>query len=528
MTTNLLDWDEDLQANSEEEYEALLNGLRRSHGFALYFVKCSPFSSDKLIERVKKDLTEKNIAVLKLDQPIADGNFFKRVSTFWAEHKPLDVLFIQGFENSLFDAEETKKRLGWSHEKIETYTWRDVPPVLINLNQQRERFRDSFDTCFVFLLPQYAFEYIVHRAPDFFDWRSGVFEYASKPESLAKESSRILQEVDYESYCKWSSLERKTRILEIQALLDETNTKNEIKAKLFFEQGLIFGASNKNDLEILAYDKALNLRPRYYAALNCKGFALYELGKYEAAINCYDQALLIQPQSFYLLHNKGAALAALGNKEEAIDYYDQALKINPTLSNAWYDKGNALRALGRYEEAIAAYDQALAIKPDDHEALYNKGNALAALGRYEEAIAAYDQALALKPDKHEALYNKGNALAALGRYEEAIAAYDQALAIKPDKHEVLNSKGTALSALGRYEEAIAAHDKAIELAPEDGSPVYNKACCYGLQGDAEGALEWLKAAIALDPENLELAKTDTDFDPIRHDERFRALVAGGG
>ena len=97
-----------------------------------------------------------------------------------------------------------------------------------------------------------------------------------------------------------------------------------------------------------------------------------------------------------------------------------------------------------------------------------------------------------KPDKHEALYNKGTALANLGRYEEAIAAYDQALAIKPDKHAAL----------------------------------YNKACCYGLQGDVEKAVECLNAAISLDSESLELAKTDTDFDPIRHDERFRALVEG--
>ena len=72
--------------------------------------------------------------------------------------------------------------------------------------------------------------------------------------------------------------------------------------------------------------------------------------------------------------------------------------------------------------------------------------------------------------------------------------------------------------------AIESFNKAIELAPEDGSPVYNKACCYGLQGNVEKALECLQAAIALEPESLELAKTDTDFDPIRHDEGFRAWL----
>ena len=173
MTINLLEYDEDLQTSPDEDYQALLNGLRRSQGFALFFVQCSPFSGDKLIERVKADLSDKTIGVLSFNQAIADGNVFNRVRDY-LKNSAVEVLFIQGLGNSLFDAEETKKRLGWSSEKVHAYTWREVPPVLINLNQQRERFRDSFATCLLFLLPQYAIKYMVHRAPDFFDWRSGL------------------------------------------------------------------------------------------------------------------------------------------------------------------------------------------------------------------------------------------------------------------------------------------------------------------------------------------------------------------
>jgi len=418
MSTNLLDWhDEDQTLDPEAEYRMLLNGLRRTEGFGLFFAQCSPFAGEKIIQRVRQDLTQ-SIEVLKLNAPIADGNVFKCIQRFLADHPDTGVLFIQGLELSLLDYEESKKRLGWSSEKIFSYSWHGVPPVLINLNQQRERFRDSFSTRFVFLLPVFAVKYLVHRAPDFFDWRSGIAQFADDAKTLTQESFRLWLEGDYKQYLAWSQPQRNRRILEIQALLDADDLDQQEKYNLHFEQGNLFHASQE----------------------------------FEAAIAAYDQALAIKP-------DKHAAL---------------------------YNKGVALYALGRYEEAIAAYDQALAIKPDYHEALNNKGNALSDLGRYEEAIAAYDQALAIKPDKHEALYNKGTALANLGRYEEAIAAYDQALAIKPDKHAAL----------------------------------YNKACCYGLQGDVEKAVECLNAAISLDSESLELAKTDTDFDPIRHDERF--------
>jgi tetratricopeptide (TPR) repeat protein len=459
MTLNLLDWDEDLQTDSAEEYQALLNGVRRSQGFGLYFVQCSPFSGGKLIGRIQTDLTEKTIAVLKFEQPITDGNVFKRINTFLTDHAPVDVLLIQGLEKSLFDAEETKKRLGWSTEKANAYTWREVPPVLINLNQQRERFRDSFETCFVFLLPQYAIKYLIHRAPDFFDWRSGLVNYASDPDTLAQESERILQTSDYEAYCTWSEEERTSRLFAIQAIADEPETTLETRASLYFEQGLLFAAAQD----------------------------------FSAAMICFDKAATLQPD----------------------------------LHEALYNKGNALVNLGQYDDdAIAAYDQALAIKPDKHEALNNKGNVLFNLGQYEAAIAAYDQALTLKPDYHQALYNKGNVLADLGQYEAAIAAYDQALAIKPDYHEALYTKGVALVDLGQYKAAIAAYDQALTLKPNEPKMLYNKACGYGLQGDVKNAISTLQAAITLDPNYHDRAKTDSDFDPIRQNECFQALIEG--
>ena len=86
----------------------------------------------------------------------------------------------------------------------------------------------------------------------------------------------------------------------------------------------------------------------------------------------------------------------------------------------------------------------------------------------------------------------------------------------------------ALSDLGENAAAIACYDAALAIKPDYHKALYNKACCYSLQGDADSAIPCLQAAIALDPENRDLAKTDTDFDPIRHDERFRALVEGEG
>uniref|UniRef100_UPI00117774EA TPR end-of-group domain-containing protein n=1 Tax=Calothrix rhizosoleniae TaxID=888997 RepID=UPI00117774EA len=123
---------------------------------------------------------------------------------------------------------------------------------------------------------------------------------------------------------------------------------------------------------------------------------------------------------------------------------------------------------------------------------YGRGYALGNLGRYEEALASYDKAVVIKPDYHEAWYNRGYALGNVGRYEEALASYDKALAIKPDLHLAW----------------------------------YNKARCYVLQNQLDQGLENLSKAIHLNSECGEWAKTDSDFDIIRDDARFVALIQG--
>jgi Flp pilus assembly protein TadD len=434
MTTDLLDWhEEDQSVDPEAEYRMLLNGLCRTEGFGLFFVQCSPFGGEQIIQWVRSDLVDQTISVLKLADPIEDGNVFKRIRDFLDTQPKTQVLFIQGLELSLLDYEESKKRLGWSSEKIFSYSWQGVPPVLINLNQQRERFRDSFHTRLVFLLPIFAIKYLVHRAPDFFDWRSGVAQLTDDADTLSRESQRIWQEGDYQQYLSWTQAQRNHRILEMQSLLEAQGLGTQEQCSLHFKQGNLFAASTEWEAAIAAYDAALAIKPDYHEALNNKGVALVNLGRYEAAISAYDAALAIKPDYHEALYNKGVALGNLGRYEAAISAYDAALAIKPDDPEALNNKGVTLGNLGRYEAAIAAYDAALAIKPDDPVALNNKGVTLGNLDRYEAAIAAYDAALAIKPDDPGALYNKACIYGLQGKVEPTLENLATAIQLNPDK-----------------------------------------------------------------------------------------------
>lgn len=138
-----------------------------------------------------------------------------------------------------------------------------------------------------------------------------------------------------------------------------------------------------------------------------------------------------------------------------------------------------------------------------------------------EALKAANSELIFTVDDY---VKQGDALFFENRYEEAIECYDKAIQLEPNNVDVWFFKGYVLQKLKLYDEAIACYNKTIEIYPDEMDYWYYKACCYALQGDAELAVETLQEAANLNPRCLKWAKSNSDFDAIRQDERFNQLI----
>jgi len=82
----------------------------------------------------------------------------------------------------------------------------------------------------------------------------------------------------------------------------------------------------------------------------------------------------------------------------------------------------------------------------------------------------------------------------------------------------------ALYEAGRYAEAADLGRELLADHPEDGRLLYNLACCESLAGRTTDALEHLERAIAIWDGVRDMAKGDSDFDPIRAEPAFEQLV----
>ncbi|MDQ3062258.1 MAG: tetratricopeptide repeat protein, partial [Acidobacteriota bacterium] len=105
--------------------------------------------------------------------------------------------------------------------------------------------------------------------------------------------------------------------------------------------------------------------------------------------------------------------------------------------------------------------------------------------------------------------------------------YNRAIEINPNLGEAYYNLGLLLANdPNRWAEAEEKYNRAIEINPNLGDAYYNLACLNSLRHKNEKAFEYLKIAVEMDSNKKSLAKTDSDFDWIRDDERFAEIIKG--
>jgi adenylate cyclase len=148
-----------------------------------------------------------------------------------------------------------------------------------------------------------------------------------------------------------------------------------------------------------------------------------------------------------------------------------------------------------------------------------------------DAVRHYEDAAAVRPDDYQALLLMQTPLNRLGRKEEATAAIrrgvqvaERHLELTPDDGRALALGASALMELGERERALDWARRAHAIDPEDSGVLYNIACVYALGGQPDEALKGLDQAIRNGFGHKEWLETDSDFDSVRGDPRFQALL----
>ena len=223
-----------------------------------------------------------------------------------------------------------------------------------------------------------------------------------------------------------------------------------------------------------------------------------------------------------------------GKGEDGLAAAERALALDANLAEAHAVKARILAEYGRHDEASAEIASGLRLDAESYEVNRSAGLLSFRQHRLEDAIRYWEKATALMETDVTSASMLITCYAAVGNSQGArraaeitLARAEKVLAQDQNNGAVMGCGVSALAILGEAERAKEWMNRALLIDPDNSHMRYNFAC--GFAHDRKGketALELLGPVFAkISMTLLNHAKVDPDFDSLRDDPRFQAMIA---
>jgi serine/threonine protein kinase len=147
---------------------------------------------------------------------------------------------------------------------------------------------------------------------------------------------------------------------------------------------------------------------------------------------------------------------------------------------------------------------------------------------YERALQHFERVLAVEPSFAFAHYALGDVCTQLAQYERAFAEFDKAIELGGRSVNHIGVLGYALGRAGNRDRALSLLQELTTRASEGYLPAMWIALIHLGLGDLSGLFTWLDRAFDERDGSLVLITAAVEFDPLRHDPRFKALLGRMG
>ena len=195
------------------------------------------------------------------------------------------------------------------------------------------------------------------------------------------------------------------------------------KVTLFYQIGLAYLKSNREDDAIQSLVKATQINPNFMKAHKKLADIYHRKREFLTATKSYLKTIEID--STYTAAYGGLALTKFATEDidGVILLMKKATRINPAYADGYLLLGTALTQMGRQHEAIAPLRKAIDIDHTNAEAHFRLGEALYGIGNYREARSSSEQALRKKKELVAAQSLLGDTHFKLGEFQEAKTWY---------------------------------------------------------------------------------------------------------
>ncbi|MDP2935345.1 MAG: tetratricopeptide repeat protein, partial [Dehalococcoidia bacterium] len=512
---------------NQEELLGLIRLIEYSQGFTLAFARCNQVPlRQEMACRLADALASIGIKTAEVELAGPVENLREAIVAHMLSH-PSEVrlaVMVYGFEHSIPSGEALLSAVG-------------------QMNMARELYRRDIPHPLVLWLPEYALSAVARAAPEFWHWRSGVFQFTTPPASVEELAARNLYDGDTANL----TLKRKQeRIYVLERLLEDyedlagqgpQNRKR--RAEILYRLGQVhYGLGHYQDARRLCHEslemsKELGDRAGIAMSFHQLGVLAHDQGDLAEARRLYQENLGIAKELgdrggvAVSLNNLGNLAQEQGGLAEARRLYQESLEIKKELGNrvglaaTLHSLGVLAQAQGDYAEARRLYQESLEIETElgNRAGLAYTVHALGVLaqdqGDLAEARRLYQESLGIKKELGNragiaiSLHQLGLLAQDQGDLAEARRLYQESLVINK---ELGNRAGIAISlhqlgvlarGQGDLAEARRLYQESLEIAKELGDragiarSLHNLGVLAQDQGDVAEARRLYQESLAL-------------------------------
>jgi adenylate cyclase len=209
----------------------------------------------------------------------------------------------------------------------------------------------------------------------------------------------------------------------------------------------------------------------------------------------------------------------------------RALALAPNLAESHSSRGYVLSLYKKFDEAEREFTEAIQLNSNSYDTYYLYGRACFAHGEIEKSAELFLKASEVRREDFQSLLLLAQSLKILGKENalevtrNGITKARKLLKINPTDRRLLSLGAGSLYDIGERDEAFEWMDKALLLHPEDAGSLINGACLYAKDGNKEKALSLLELAFKKGYGNGNWIEHDPDYDSLRDEPRFKALIA---
>jgi type IV pilus assembly protein PilF len=216
----------------------------------------------------------------------------------------------------------------------------------------------------------------------------------------------------------------------------DVDSKNPLSATVLMQQGQVLFSEGKFKEGMERYDQALKLQPDNPVLHNLIGMGELQQGRATQALDAFNRALQLAPKYSDARSNRGAAYVQLGQFSMAEADFLSALADNTyaNRSGVLFNLGSLYLARGNLPAAEENLRRAtIAAGPVD--AYFLLGQVEERMGKRALAETAYRDAVARAPERPDILFALAKLLDAEGNKNEARDLYRRIISLAPDSPE---------------------------------------------------------------------------------------------